>query len=63
MAVRIFAKYRCMTCPGTPWLTPPVGVTDDVYAQDHLTENIGHELASRVTSEIVPDPEPEGGEG
>lgn len=53
MAVRIYLKYRCMSCPGTPWL-------DD--AEAHLIENIGHELAMRTTSEFVPDPEPEEGD-
>ena len=52
MAVRIYAKYRCLTCEGTPT------IGDDGAAMEHLTANIGHELAMRTTSEFVED-EPE----
>lgn len=53
VAVRIFAKYRCITCEGTPT------IGDTEAATEHLTEFVGHELATRTTSEIVDD-EPEG---
>lgn len=54
VAVRIYVKYRCMTCEGTP----TIGEADAALV--HITENVGHELTQRTTSETVPDPEPEG---
>lgn len=55
MAVRIYTKYRCMTCDGTP----PIG--DAAAAEAHLNQYVGHELTMRTTSDFVPD-EPEGEE-
>lgn len=54
MSIRVFVKYRCMTCPGTPW----IGQDDAAY--QHLVDNVGHELTARTTSEEIQD---EGGEG
>lgn len=53
MGVRIYVKYRCMTCDGTP----PIG--DIAQAEEHLRQFVGHELAARTTSDYTPD-EPEG---
>lgn len=53
MAVRIFAKYRCVTCEGAPPLVPDEGQSHEDHAADHLTANIGHEVVLVMTSEAV----------
>ena len=51
--ISIFYKYRCLSCPDTPWLTPTGEQTHEECAFEHLTNNVGHELSMRVTSEEV----------